>query len=807
MDSTNNNNTKNKNQDQDMVEFSFKEFLQICKKNWYWFLLCLCFSVGVALFYIYTRQPVYERSEQILIESQDSGGGVGQISDAFASMGLVSSNTNVNNELISLKSPAIMYEVVDSLQLDKNYVTKDGLRPKTLYGSNLPVRVYLHDIDRQGGASFRFTLNPDGSAKLYKFAMLTPGGKIKYKEEVTMPAGAQEISTPLGRVSILPNPAYTGGTLAEPMEIRFSKGSMQGTVESYSRKLIGDLVDQDADVIELSIKDVSVQRAVDILNCVLSEYNQNWIDDKNRMAVATSAFIDERLKIIHAELGDVDQTIASYMNKTGTPDIMQSSIIDMEKESKLEQQIIELSSQLAIVKYMKEFVMNDSKNTAVMPVNLGIEDPVLANQVLGYNELLLTRNSIATNSSESNPLVANYDLQLNDMRRSILQSVDNQMHNLQTTINNLNREHSKITGKISGISIEGLPLLSEERQQKVKEELYLYLLQKREENELSQKFSADNTRVIHPPMGSLSPVSPKKGLIIIVSIILGLGIPLSILYLLEIGNTTVRGKKDLDNIIMPFAGEIPQVGKKTNLKVDASKIGIGKKKDEKPPMAVVEEGKRDVVNEAFRVIRSNIDFMSGKNAGCQTIMLTSFNPGSGKSFITYNLAISFGIKGKRVLIIDCDLRHGSSSMYVGLPHRGVTNYLTDATDDWRSLLKKAPGHANVDIMPIGKMPPNPAELLENGRLNTLIEEARPDYDVIFLDCPPVNIVVDTQIVGQYADRTLFVVRAGLLERSALKELNEFYEEKKFKNMSLILNGTEAIHSRYYTYGNYQNLEK
>ena len=803
MDSSNK--TTNNSAKEDIVEFSFKEFFQFCKKYWYWFVICLFCSVGIALFYIYRQQPVYERYEQILIENQDSGGGVGQISDAFASFGLVNNNTNVNNELISITSPAIMYEVADSLQLDMNYSTRVGMRPKTLYGKNLPIRVDMLDVDRQGAGSLRIQMNPDGSKTLYKFVESTPEGPVKHKVEVTMAPGETIAQTPLGRIQIIPNPGYAGAPLEEEMEIGVGKSPMQATVERYSTILKGDLVDRDADVIELRIKDVSVQRAVDILNSVIAVYNQNWVDDKNKMAVATSRFIDDRLRVIQSELGDVDVNIAQYMSKTGTPNLEASAGVQMEKESKLEEEILKLSNELAVAEFMRDFVSNKDNNFSVLPVNLGIDNHDLAAQVLVYNDLLISRNSIVANSSESNPLVANYDMQLNGLRNSIKESIANQIANLRASISNLEKEHIKVGRKMSGTSLESLPLLSETRQQMVKESLYLFLLQKREENELSQKFSADNTRIITPPVGSLDPVAPRKGLIIIVSIILGIGIPFGLLYFLEISNTKIRGRKDLDYVIMPFAGEIPQVGKKTKLKVDASKIGIGKKKDEAPPMAVVEEGKRDVVNEAFRVIRSNIDFMSGKNTGSQTIMLTSFNPGSGKSFITYNLAVSFGIKGKKVLIIDCDLRHGSSSMYVGMPHKGVTNYLTDNTDDWKSLVKQAPGNPNVTILPIGKMPPNPAELLENGRLGTLIAEARKDYDVIFLDCPPVNIVVDTQIVGQYADRTLFVIRAGLLERSALKELNEFYEEKKFKNMSLILNGTEAIHSRYYTYGNYQNL--
>lgn len=787
-------------------EFSFKDFFKICLNNWIWIVACLVCAVGIALFWIYRQQPVYERYEQVLVTDQDSNNGIGEVGKSFSAMTLFSKNTNVNNELISIKSPAILYEVADTLHLDMNYSVRDGLRKKTLYGATLPMIVQMLDVDKQGNGSFRFIIEQDGSLSLKKFKKtLNDGKQIKFKEELTIPAGQNEAQTPLGRIRIVKNPDYMGLPVTEPMEITVTKLPMQVTVELYDTKLLGDLVDPDADVIQLSIRDVSVQRAVDILNWVLNVYNQNWVDDKNRMAVATSAFIEDRLRVIEEELGDVDVNIASYMSKTGTLDVTASTGVILEKGAKIDEEVIALQNQLAVANFMKEFIQNNKNNNNLLPVNLGIESRELGEQVILYNDYLIQRNTIASNSSDKNPLVINYDQHLVEMRGAILNSVENEIANLKTTIASMEKEQRRVDAKMSGTPMESLPLLAEERQQKVKEELYLFLLEKREENQLSQKFSADNTRVITPPIGSLSPVSPRKNLILIISIILGLGIPILLLYFLEATNTKVRGKNDLDNVKIPFAGEIPHVGKKKKLKIDTSKLGK-QSKDEKPPLAVVEEGKRDVVNEAFRVIRSNIDFMAGKNAGSQVIMLTSFNPGSGKSFITYNLALSFAIKGKKVLIIDCDLRHGSSSMYVGMPHKGLTNYLTGNVDDWKSLVKNLPGNPNLSILPIGKMPPNPAELLEEPRFQEVVEEARKEYDIIFLDCPPVNIVVDTQIVGQYADRTLFVVRAGLLERSALKELNEFYDEKKFKNMSVILNGTEAIHSRYYTYGNYQNLQ-
>lgn len=797
---------KENSRQQSATDFSVKDFIALCVSKWKWFLMWLVIFIGLGVLYIIRQQPVYERQEQVLIKDQDSGGGIGSLPNAFSSMGLLSTNTNVYNELIAITSPAVMYEVVERLGIDINYTRKKLPHGITLYGSNLPLNVKFEDIDAEGAAAFRIDLNRDGSARLYKFVRYTADGKEKYDSEVNVKKWGGKLKTPLGIISLTPNPAYTDDIFRndDTVTIVVGKSAMQDALEHYGEKLEADLTDEDAEVIDISIRDVSVERAVDILNTVLTVYNENWVADKNKVALATSEFITERLNVIQQELGDVDVNIAKYQVSTGTVHLEESAKISLKKESEQQLKIVELENQLAISEFMRNYVTDPKNRFNIIPANMGVGSMEVEAQINAFNELLLTRNNLVANSSENNPLVENFDAQLTDMHNAIVKGINTQIKSLQTGLASTRLVQAREEGKIENTPTRILPLLAEGRQQKVKEALYLFLLEKREENELSQKFTADNNRVLTPPMGSLRPVAPRKAFILIIMVMLGIGIPLLYYYLKEVGNTKVRGKRDLETVRMPFAGEIPHVGKRGRLRVDGRGKLIGRKKDV-APLAVVEEGKRDVVNEAFRVIRSNLDFMSGKDGGCKVVMLTSFNPGSGKSFISYNLGLSFAIKGKKVLLVDCDLRHGSSSMFVGMPKKGLSDYLTGNADDWKALVKPSPANAGLDILPIGKMPPNPAELLENGRLPELIEEAKADYDYILLDCPPVNIVVDTQIVAQYADRTLFVVRAGLLERSALKELNEFYDEKKFRNMSLILNGTEAVHSRYYTYGNYQNL--
>lgn len=788
--------------------FTMRDFVEACLPAWPWFLASLVICVGSAMIYILTREPVYERSEQILVKDQDSSGGIGEIADMFSSLGLVAGNTNVNNELITFTSPYIIYEVAGRLSLYMDYKKRGGLHPVTLYGKTLPFSIEMKDVGEQESAAMRLTLLPGGMVELSRFERTDLSGH-KTKTDSTVRADmrkgdVQVLKTPAGSVVISANAGYAGAPVDKEMKIDVVKMPMQTTVELYEKKLTGDLVDQDAEVIELSIRDVCVERAVDILDAILEVYTENWIEDKNKLAVATSAFIDERLRVIQRELGEVDESLARQTAATGTPSLELTAKLLLEQSGEMDAQLLELTNQLAVTRYLREYIGDKGNEFNVIPVNTGISNPAVEAEIADYNKLLLTRNNLVDNSSLSNPLVRDFDSQLAGLRKAIVNGIDNQISGLSTTIKGVRSELGKTKGMMAGAPAKALPLLTEERQQKVKESLYLFLLQKREENELSQKFTADNTRVITPPMGSLRPVSPRKGLILAIAFLLGITLPVTGVYLVKTGDTKVRSRKDFDSLRLPMAGEIPFVGKKRSL----LRRLFGPKrtrKDEEAPLTVVEEGNRDVVNEAFRVVRSNLEFMTGKSPSGKCVIFTSFNPGSGKSFVSFNLGLCLALKHRKVLLVDCDMRHGSASMYVGSPSHGLSDWLSDSVDGWRSLVKIYPGCDDLSILPAGKLPPNPAELLDRERLSRMIKEAENEYDYIFLDCPPVNIVADTQLAARHADCTVFVVRAGLLDRSALAELNVLYEERKYPDMCVLLNGTDAVHSRYYTYGNYQNM--
>ena len=559
--------------------------------------------------------------------------------------------------------------------------------------------------------------------------------------------------------------------------------------DSYTQKLRAELGNEDATIINLSIDDASVQKAEDILNTLIEVYNEKWIQDKNQIAVSTSRFIGERLGVIENELGHVDENISNYKSEHLLPDVQAASSLYMSQSAENKKEIQTLTNQLATAQFIRRELGGKEMNQP-LPTNSGIANVNIESQIGEYNKMVLDRNRMIANSSEKNPLVKDLGNSMQSMKRTILQSVDNLIVSLNTQIRSIRQQEATTTQQLASNPSQAKYLLSVERQQKVKEELYLYLLQKREENELSQAFTAYNTRMITAPRGSALPTAPNKKNILLVALALGLLVPAVIIFMQENMNTKVRGKKDLENLSVPYLGEIPLYFRNKKKKNKFSEYAI-----------VVEEGNRNIINEAFRVLRSNVDFMKSKNTEQKVFIETSFNPGSGKSFLSMNIAMSFAIKGKKVLVIDGDLRHGTVSAYVGSPKKGLSDYLGNKEVVWNELLVIDKKYPNLHIIPVGTIPPNPTELLEDGSLATLMQDLRDEYDYIFIDCPPIDIVADTQIIEQYADRTLFVVRAGLLDRSLLPELESIYQEKRFKNLSVILNGTESTGGRYgYRYG-------
>lgn len=754
--------------------------------KWYWFAISLFITLTIAVLYLLSTPPIYTRTAAILVKDNSKSSSSTSAMNDFSDLGIFKSNTNINNELLTLKSPTLMTEVVNRLGLNETFTIRKGLKNVDLYKVSPVTITFCDKIEVPLSFTIKFS-----SKEAFAISELEISG-----EDIGETLSAQmgdSIQTSAGIMIVSPTQEFTDAFIGT--SIRYVRGSVRAAVDTYSNALVAELGNEDATIINLSINDTSIRKAEDILNTLIEVYNENWIRDKNQIAVSTSQFISDRLGVIESELGHVDENISSYKSEHLLPDVQAASSLYMAQSAENNKELSTLNNQLSTAQYIRR-ELNTKQLDQTLPANSGIVSANIETQISEYNNLVLDRNRLIANSSEKNPLVKNMASSLQSMQRIIIQSVDNLIVSLNTQIRSLRRQEEATTNRLASNPNQAKYLLSVERQQKVKEELYLYLLQKREENELSQAFTAYNTRLITAPRGSMFPTAPRKMNILLVAFAVGLLVPAVGIFMKENMNTKVRGRKDLENLSIPFIGEIPQY---SGTKKKWWEFKHRKRQDMKT--IVVNEGNRNIINEAFRVLRSNMDFMASKDNNQHVFVLTSFNPGSGKSFLAINIAISFAIKKKKILVIDGDLRHRTVSSYVDSPNKGLSDYLNNQIEDWKEIIVSYKGYTNLHILPIGTIPPNPTELLEDSKLSMLIEALRPEYDYIFIDCPPVDIVADAQIIEKWADRTIFVVRSGLLDRSMLSELENMYTGKRFKNLSMILNGTESTGGRYgYRYG-------
>lgn len=760
---------------------------------WPWVLLSVCVCIGMAVIYILRTPNSYSQTASLLIKDDGKGKSTAALDD-FSDFGFFSNNTNIQNEVTTLKSHDLMEEVVRRLNLDMNYLLPGTFHDIVAYGTSLPVEARIINFPDNALASFNLKVNASGKVEITDLHQMTGDEAIDDREQNKPYIGNlnDTIKTIAGPVVVRPTNSYVKG---EEIDLKVEKTPLLETVDSYEKRLMVELNNEKGTVIDLTFTDQNIQRADDVLSTVIGIYNESWIRDKNQIAVSTSNFINDRLRVIEGELGNVDSDISSYKSENLVPDVESAASSYMAESQALGQEILGLNNQLQMTRYIRNYLNNDASNDKVLPTNTGVQNVDLERQIGEYNAKVLERNNLLSKSSEKNPLVKDMDKELSEMRSAIVGSVDNSIINLQTQVRGLQGARGAATSKLASNPNQAKYLLSVERQQKVKESLYLFLLQKREDNELNQAFTAYNSRVINRPGGSTKPVAPKKRNILLAAFLIGLAIPFGVVYVKETGNTKVRGRKDLQNVTLPMLGEIPQ----------NSESADKKDKSQDKHQILVHSGNRDIINEAFRVLRTNTEFSRVNKTGCNVLALTSFNPGSGKSFIAMNLATALAIKGKRVLVIDGDMRHGSASAYVESIKYGLADYLSGATDDINSLLVTDDDVLSLQVLTIGTVPPNPTELLESPRFVKLIDEMKELYDYIIIDCPPIEVVADAQIIDQVADRTIFVVRAGLLERSMLNELNRLHDEKKYHNMAVILNGTRNDRGRYgyshtYKYG-------
>lgn len=758
---------------------NLKQFLYLCLSNWHWFVISVIICLGLALLYMMYAAPTYKRDALVMIRTNDDGNSMSANTAMLQDLGINNGNTPVENEIAIIGSPDLMREVVRRLNLNTSYTTREGIRTVDLYGSTLPVTVEMPDLPEQDYASFRLGLQSDGDFTITDLKRL----KKKFDRAPIHGRLGVPVNTPLGRIIVNPAKGFDKIAKGSEMTVNVSRTSVRSAATGYA-KALKTTVDKKMDnVVELSLTGPSIEKTTDILNTLIAAYNDSWMMDKREMANSSSEFIDERIQVLQQELGDVDHDISQFKSNNMLPDVTAAAQLYMTQASKGEEDLRQLENQEYMLRYVRNSLRDTKNGYKPLPSSLGvINAPALSQQLVQYNTRVSERNSLASQSSDNNPLLATMDAELDASRHALIATMDNEIAAVQEQIKTQHAMMGKAKSQIASNPNQARYLLSVERQQKVKEELYLFLLQKREENQLNQALSSSNTRMIRSTDGPDDPVAPRKAIILLLAFVCGLAIPAGLIYLKEANVTVVRNRKDIAGLSIPFAGELPYDGK-----AKKSFSSAGRHQD----MAVVavKANSRNVINEAFRVIRTNLEFMRGRDTKPQVVMVTSAFPGSGKTYITFNLAKSFAIKGKKVLVIDMDLRKASLSKY-GDDHKyGIADYLADRIRNINDVIQPVKDTTDMWLIPVGTLPPNPTELLVSNRLPELLDELRKHYDYIFIDCPPVEVVADSSIIGSVADSTLFIVRAGLFPLEMIDVVEKYYSDNKFPNMSVILNGT------------------
>lgn len=760
------------------------ELKEIVTKNIWWYVGVTLCCLTVALCYLYKTPTLYNRTAKVMIDDSNQDAAMRNLGMASANMMRMRSINSVENELEAFASPDLMEKVVERLGLQTRYVEKQFLRDVELY-HNSPVEMRLAGGNPRGG--FSFLVSPGKGGKVVLSDFLIKDEKIK--EAVSGNYG-DTLTTPVGAVVIYPKSNIEDFN----HDIRITWSSAGSAAKLYSSKMTLSLSAKQTSVVVISMNDQYPSRADAVISTLIDVYNEEWISTKNRAAINTAEFINERLLVIQSDLDAVEQTLKEYKESNNLTDINAVAQNYLNQSSLYASKAFEVSNQISVARYIKDFLNDPANANSLIPSNLGLSNADVGSQISEYNELVLQRDKLLAGDTTHNPFLTNLSSSMASIRTAILTSIDNVIATLGLQLERIESQEQQIMARISSSSEQELQLLSIEREQQMLQNLYVFLLQKREDNELAALVNVGNTRLIVNPTGPGNPVSPNTQMILLAAFVLGLGLPFAFFYFRSVLDTSIKNKADLGPLSVPFLAELPMYERPEDrfkkFKWLRRKV-MGHKEMNR---IIVEHGSRDMMNEAFRVLRTNVDLMIGKKKGSQVLMFTSFNPAAGKTFSVMNLASSMSLKGAKVIMVDLDLRKASLSKALDMIHTGVAAYLNGKVDDFRPYVDElAP---NLHLLPIGNLPPNPTELLLSERFRNMIEQMRDEYDYIFLDCPPIDIVADSSIVTELVDMTVFVMRAGHMDKKVLQNIESLYASDKYKYMTLILNCVDIKYKKY-----------
>ena len=538
----------------------------------------------------------------------------------------------------------------------------------------------------------------------------------------------------------------------------------------------------------ISLKNSSLQRGQDFINQLLEMYNRNTNNDKNEIAQKTAEFIDERISIISKELGSTEADLESFKRDAGITDLSSEAQIALAGNAEYEKKSVENRTQISLVNDLRKYLRGNEYE--VLPSNVGLQDAALIGAIERYNEMLIERKRLLRTSTENNPTIVNLDTSIRAMKANVQATLEGTLQGLMITKESLDREASRYSRRISNAPGQERAYVSIARQQEIKAGLYLMLLQKREENAIALAATANNAKIIDEAIADDTPVSPKGKMIYLIALMLGIGIPVGIIYLIDLTKFKIEGRADVEKLTtVPVVGDIP----------------LTDEKNDKNGSIAVFENKNNLMSEVFRNVRTNLQFMLDNDQ--KVILVTSTVSGEGKSFVSANLAISLSLLGKKVVIVGLDIRKPGLNKVFQLSNkeRGITQYLSNPETDLMELVQPSDINKNLYILLGGTVPPNPTELLARNGLDKAIETLKKHFDYVIMDTAPIGMVTDTLLIGRVADLSVYVCRADYTHKAEYTLINELSIEKKLPNLCTVINGVDLKKRKYgyyYGYGKY-----
>jgi capsular exopolysaccharide synthesis family protein len=743
-------------------KINLREIFEKYYYHWKWLLFSFIISIASAFLYLKYTTYQYEVSSIILINDGDSSGGSYSELSVFQDLGLLGvPKTTLDTEMGVLKSRSLMEKVIKELDLQITYYIKKGFTTKEIYKDEVPFKLNL-------------TLDDSISKPLDTLFSIKAKSKTQYTLSdskgnlISNGIFGESISCKFGNLTTTPK-VINNVKIGQEIFVKISP--LEDVAINYIDRLKIVPENIKSNLLIISLQDPVRLKAQTILDNLVRSYNKNAIEYKTQIAKSTDEFIKNRIDDISVELTNLDQGVETYKIDNRFSNTDSETGIVLASNAEIGNQIVELTSQIKLIDYVSDY-MNSNKNDLI-PANLGVVNEITSQNMVNYNKLLLERNRLSGGANNMNPIIINLNDQISRLRESIVQSLINYKSSLEISLNATKTQEGRLTSKISAAPKKEREIRDIQRQQQTIETLYLYLLQKREENSISLAATAPIAKIIDTAYGRKTPVSPRKMIVLIVASLLGLLIPVFIILVRSILDNKVHNAEDVEDLVKaPILGDIPHAKSKNKL--------------------VVSERVRSNVAESFRLLRTNINFMlSATDKGAKVIFVTSTLRGEGKTFISINLASTFALLNKRVLLIGSDIRMPKIATYLNIKQeKGLSHFLMDRDLQLEDIIMHHE-KSNIDILDTGIIPPNPSELLINGRFDEVIAYGKQHYDYVIIDTSPVNVVTDTLLLRHHADLFVYVIRANYLDKRQLKIPKKLYKNKRLPNMTLILNDTNV----------------